>query len=126
MRDPITRRRFGMCWSLMPLLAMSACAAGPALPAGAAALLAPTGRLRACIDLGNPILASRDASGTVAGVSVDLATALAQQLGLPLELIVVEAAAQSVEAVKTGAADIGSSRSTRTAAATASRSRRRT
>jgi polar amino acid transport system substrate-binding protein len=93
------------------LLGQAACASGPsgaALPAGSAAALAPTGKLRACINLGNPILARRDAtSGAVSGVSVDLATDLAKQLGLPLELIVVDAALKSVQTVTGGGADVG-------------------
>ena len=72
------------------------------------ALLAPTGRLRASINLGNPILARTDpASGRARGVSVDLAQALADRLALPLETIEVAAAAKSVDAVTSGAADIG-------------------
>ena len=69
---------------------------------------APTGALRASINLGNPILAGRDpASGEPAGVSVDLARALAQRLGVQLELKVFEKAAASVEAVRGEEADIG-------------------
>jgi polar amino acid transport system substrate-binding protein len=102
-----TRRRFTLQCSLLPLAALSACASDKPLPAGAAAALAPTGRLRACINLGNPILASRSSAGVVSGVSVDLATALAAQLGVPLELVPVDAAAKSVETVKSGRADVG-------------------
>ena len=70
--------------------------------------LAPTGCLRAVINLGNPILAGRDASsGAPVGVSVDLAHALAQRLGVTAELLVVEKAADSVAAVTEGRADIG-------------------
>ncbi|MDM0057922.1 transporter substrate-binding domain-containing protein [Variovorax fucosicus] len=69
---------------------------------------APAGVLRASINLGNPILANRDkASGEPVGVSIDLARALAGRLGLPIELVVFDKAAQSVDAVKNGAADIG-------------------
>lgn len=69
---------------------------------------APTGVLRASINLGNPILAGRDAaSGELHGVSVDLARALAQQLDLPLELLPFEKAMKSVEAVRAESADIG-------------------
>jgi len=69
---------------------------------------APTGRLRASINLGNPILANRNAStGEVFGVSVDLARELAQRLGLPLELVVFDAAGKSVEAVTAEQADFG-------------------
>ena len=70
--------------------------------------LAPTGTLRAVINLGNPILARKDpATGQVAGVSVDLAHALAQQLKVPLTLIPVTSAGQSVEVVTRGQADVG-------------------
>lgn len=72
------------------------------------AAFAPTGALRACINLGNPILANRDlATGDVAGASVDLARGLADRLGVALELLVFDTAAQSVEAVTAEQADIG-------------------
>jgi polar amino acid transport system substrate-binding protein len=104
----VTRRRFTLGCGLVPLLpVLGACASGSATMPGGAAALAPTGRLRASINLGNPILASRDTAGVVTGVSVDLATSLAKQLGVPLDLVVVDAAAKSVENVKAGLADIG-------------------
>ncbi len=77
----------------------------------AAALIqafAPTGVLRASINLGNPILAHADpATGAPGGVSVDLARALAQRLGVALELVVFDAAGKSVDAVAKEQADIG-------------------
>jgi len=76
--------------------------------AATTALLAPTGRLRASINLGNPILAQADpATGRARGVSVDLARALAERLGVPLETAEFPAAAKSVDAVAGGLADIG-------------------
>lgn len=69
---------------------------------------APNGVLRASINLGNPILANRHPStGLPVGVSIDLATALAQRLEVPLELVVFDTAAQSVDAIGQNAADIG-------------------
>lgn len=68
---------------------------------------APTGRLRASINLGNPILAGRDASGQPAGVSVDLARAFARKLDVPLDLVVLDSAGASVETVSREDADIG-------------------
>lgn len=68
---------------------------------------APTGRLRASINLGNPILAHRDAQGEPGGVSVDLARELARRLGVEAELVVFDTAAKSVEAVRAGQADVG-------------------
>ena len=48
--------------------------------------LGPTGTLRAAINLGNPVLARSGADGP-AGVSVDLARALAQRLGVPVAFV---------------------------------------
>ncbi|MDR2852000.1 MAG: transporter substrate-binding domain-containing protein [Burkholderiaceae bacterium] len=78
----------------------------PTFSPAAVRAFAPTGVLRACINLGNPILARREGEG-VAGVSVDLAHELAQRLRVPCELRIVEKAAQSVEAVRTERADMG-------------------
>jgi polar amino acid transport system substrate-binding protein len=68
---------------------------------------APTGRLRAAINLGNPILAHAVGEGGAGGVSVDLARAFAQRLGVDLELVVVDTAGKSVDAVAGERADIG-------------------
>ena len=68
---------------------------------------APTGTLRASINLGNPILANKDANGQPVGVSIDLATELAKRLGVPLSLVVFDAAGKSVEAVTNEKADFG-------------------
>jgi polar amino acid transport system substrate-binding protein len=67
--------------------------------------LAPTGTLRAAINAGNVVLVQKDASG-VHGVTVDLASALAQRLGTPLALKVYDAAGKVTDAVKTGEWDI--------------------
>lgn len=72
------------------------------------ASLAPTGRLRASINLGNPILAGTDPnSGAPRGVSVDLAREFARRLGVEIELVVFDAAGKSVQAVGEERADIG-------------------
>ncbi|THC42791.1 transporter substrate-binding domain-containing protein [Massilia sp. Mn16-1_5] len=71
------------------------------------AAFTPAGKLRASINLGNPILAYRDAAGNAAGVSVDLATEFAKRLGVELEMVVVDAAGKSVEVVVREDADIG-------------------
>jgi polar amino acid transport system substrate-binding protein len=79
-----------------------------AVPADLAAAFTPTGKLRASINLGNPILANADAAtGKPFGVSIDLAGAFAQRLGVALELVVLETAGHSVEAVTNEQADIG-------------------
>ena len=75
-----------------PLLAALAGPRGVALaqpssvPSAARHALAPTGRLRAALIVSNPVLVRRDAAtGNLGGVSVELATALAGHLGVPLE-----------------------------------------
>lgn len=70
--------------------------------------IAPTGKLRASINLGNPILANKNPkSGLPFGVSIDLANAFAKKLGLEIELVVFDSAGKSVEAVNAEQADIG-------------------
>ena len=70
--------------------------------------LAPTGVLRAAINLGNPLLAYVDpGSRKPAGVSVDIAAELAARLGVELEAIAFDAAGKSVDAVARGDADVG-------------------
>jgi polar amino acid transport system substrate-binding protein len=67
----------------------------------------PTGTLRASINVGNPILARRNPNLGAEGVSVDMANALARDLGLTLELVIFDSAGDSVNAVIGEQADIG-------------------
>lgn len=69
--------------------------------------LAPTGRLRAAINFGNPILAVKDSNGQPRGVSVDLSRELGRRLGVPVDLVTFTAAGKVVEAVKNAQVDIG-------------------
>jgi len=102
---PLYLRSF---WSTVPVLAiMGLVLVATSSQAQVATLLAPSGTLRASINLGNPILAHKNTSGQPDGVSVDLATELAKRLGLPLELVVFDSAGKSVEALSQDKADIG-------------------
>jgi polar amino acid transport system substrate-binding protein len=67
--------------------------------------LAPTGVLRASINLGNPVLA-QGTPDAPSGVTVDLAYAVGERLGVPVELVCFDAARRSFEAMATGAADL--------------------
>ena len=101
---PASRRRLLL---LGAALALSGCAASaPERRAGAIAELASTGKLRAAINLGNPILASHGADGAPRGVSVDLAREAARRLGVPLELVPFDSAGAVVEAVKARQVDL--------------------
>lgn len=77
------------------------------IDAAIVAAFAPTGTLRAAINLGNPILANATPGVEPHGVSVDLARGFAQRLGVPLDMVVVDAAGKSVDAVARETADIG-------------------
>jgi polar amino acid transport system substrate-binding protein len=69
---------------------------------------APTGTMRASINLGNPILANKNPNTNEPfGVSIDLAREFAKRLGVGIELVVFDAAGKSVEAVRGEQADIG-------------------
>ncbi|KAA0091125.1 ABC transporter substrate-binding protein [Paraburkholderia sp. T12-10] len=68
----------------------------------------PTGKLRASINLGNPILANKHPeTGEPSGVSIDLAREFAKWLGVELELVVFDAAGKSVQALSEDRADFG-------------------
>lgn len=88
-------------------LLITSCASTPMAPSAAVADLAPTGKLRAVINYGNPILAGKDAAGQPAGVSVDLARELGRRLGVPVELVTVTSAGASVETLAKGQVDVG-------------------
>ncbi|BCJ35873.1 ABC transporter substrate-binding protein [Actinocatenispora thailandica] len=67
--------------------------------------LAPSGVLRAAINLGNPVLAQGSADAP-AGVTVAIARAVADRLGVPVEFVCFDAARKSYQAMISGAADI--------------------
>jgi polar amino acid transport system substrate-binding protein len=69
--------------------------------------LAPTGKLRAAINFGNGVLAQKGPNGEPRGVSVALAYKLGAWLGVPVELIHLQAAGKSFEALAAGKADVG-------------------
>jgi polar amino acid transport system substrate-binding protein len=90
---------------------LCACAAPTSTPPSPSAALvselAPSGKLRAAINFGNPILATRDSTGGAPrGVSVDLSRELGRRLGVPVELVTFTSAGQVVDAVKAGHVDI--------------------
>ncbi|MEW6267153.1 MAG: ABC transporter substrate-binding protein [Thermodesulfobacteriota bacterium] len=69
--------------------------------------LAPTGVLRAAINLGNPVLARKvPTSGEPIGASVDLARELGRRLGVPVKLVMFDAAGKVFEAVMSNTLDV--------------------
>jgi len=67
--------------------------------------LAPTGVLRASINLGNPVLA-QGTPDEPRGVTVDIAREIGRRLDLPVEFVCFDAARKSFEAITTDQADI--------------------
>lgn len=93
--------------TLASLAFVAGCSTLPSAPREVVADLAPSGKLRAAINFGNPILAARDpAGGDPRGVSVDLSRELARRLGVPLEFVTYDAAGRVVEGLKSGAWDV--------------------
>jgi polar amino acid transport system substrate-binding protein len=89
---------------LLLLLLVSSCAT---VPPEAARELAPTGTLRAAINVGNPVLAQRGpAGGDPQGVSVDLARELARRLDVPISFVVFDAAGKVFDAMQSNAWDV--------------------
>jgi polar amino acid transport system substrate-binding protein len=83
----------------------AALAGGPSAMAGD---VAPGGTLRAAYLGTNPAQAMRDpATGEVRGVAYDLARELARRNNVPLEFKPIAGPPAVIEAVKSGAADIG-------------------
>jgi len=79
----------------------------PTPPSAVVVDLAPTGKLRAAINFGNPVLAGKDeTTGEAGGLSVDLARELARRLGVAVELVPYDAAGKVVDALKSHAWDI--------------------
>ncbi|WP_431043952.1 transporter substrate-binding domain-containing protein [Streptomyces sp. P1-3] len=67
--------------------------------------LAPTGVLRASINLGNPVLA-QGTPQVPTGVTVDIAREVGARLDMPVELVCFDAARKSYEAMAAGRADM--------------------
>src|SRR5258707_3159754 len=68
--------------------------------------LAPDGKLRAAINLGNPALAKRDAAGQVAGITIDLGRMLADRAGAAFVPVLYPNVGALVDGARVGAWDI--------------------
>jgi polar amino acid transport system substrate-binding protein len=78
------------------------------MPQDAVAELAPTGRLRAGINLSNFLLVTgRSPTGDPEGVAPDLARAIAERLGVPITYVPFARPSELADAAGTGAWDIG-------------------
>ena len=71
-----------------------------------AAILAPTGTLRAALNLGNPVLVQRGADGAPQGTTVDLARELGRRLGVPVAFLEYDGAGKVADAAGSGVWDV--------------------
>jgi polar amino acid transport system substrate-binding protein len=93
--------------ALFASLLLAACTTTPPAPPAARAELAPSGKLRAGINLGNGVVATRDpATGLVRGIAVTVARELGKRLGVPVELVVFDQARMAADAMQAGNVDV--------------------
>ena len=83
------------------------CTTSVRLPDAARMELAPTGKLRAGMNLGNTLFTTKDPStGDLRGVSVDVMRELASRLGVPVDFVVYATPGEVADAVQKGAWDV--------------------
>ena len=81
--------------------------AAAGVPAAVLAELAPSGRLRVGIPMDPPLFGVKDAAtGTLRGIGIDLATALAQQLGVSVDTVSYPDSGAEVASARSGAWDV--------------------
>lgn len=82
-------------------------AAPPPLTDAVRAELAPAGKLRAGMNLGNALFTQKDpATGALRGVSADLMRELGARLGVPVEFVVYDTPGQVADAAESNAWDV--------------------
>lgn len=94
---------------LLPIASclLYSCAMNPSVTDDLRREFAPTGVLRAGVNLGNPVIAQKDPDGGAPrGVGPDLARALAQSLGVGIAYVTYDTAGKMADAVKEGAWDV--------------------
>ncbi|HEY8067592.1 MAG TPA: transporter substrate-binding domain-containing protein [Burkholderiales bacterium] len=91
----------------MAVLSMTGCATSPDVPAAARAELAPTGTLRAGMNLTNTLFTTKDpATGELRGVAVDVMRELGSRLGVPVQMVVHSTPAEVADTVNKGTWDV--------------------
>jgi polar amino acid transport system substrate-binding protein len=100
-------RRKAVAVAITTLATTCTHASARAQATSAASTLSPTGKLRAALIASNPVLVIRRPDGTLSGVSVAVARALAAQLGVPIELKPYDNPARYNESLANDDWDIG-------------------
>src|SRR5438046_2725302 len=93
--------------TILMLSVLSGCAASQKAPDAARSELAPTGKLRAGMNLGNALFTTKDpATGELRGVSVDVMRELGSRLGVPVEFVVHATPGDVADASASGTWDV--------------------
>src|SRR3954468_5863897 len=93
--------------SFVASLLLASCAMTPSVPESLRHAFAPTGPLRAGINLRNPVIAQTDqAGGAPRGVGPDLARELAKRLGVGITYVTYDTAGKLADGVRQGAWDV--------------------
>ncbi len=100
------KQSFAYFLAASAIAATLGCATTPKPSPAAVSELAPGGTMRAAINFGNPILATKAPNGDPQGVSVDIAREIGRRLGVPVELVTFNSAGNVVEAVKAKRVDL--------------------
>ena len=91
----------------LALSLIAGCVSSPIVPDAVRSELAPTGKLRAGMNLGNTLFTTKDATaGELRGVSVDLMRELASRLGVPVVFVVHNTPGDVADAVDKGTWDV--------------------
>jgi polar amino acid transport system substrate-binding protein len=107
MLDMLTRREALISLTITGLALGLTCSKGSAQATSAAATLCPTGKLRSALIASNPVLVTRSPDGSLAGVSVAVARALASHLGVPIEFKPYDNPTRYNESLTTDDWDVG-------------------
>lgn len=95
------------------IAAIATCGASAAVAENMREVLAPTGKLRVGAYPGSPLSMVQDAkTGETRGLSIDLGTALAKRLGVPLERVTYQRIADVLDGMKAGEVDFTVSNAT--------------
>ncbi len=93
--------------AVLAMFLIAGCATSPGVPDAARSELAPTGKLRAGMNLGNALFTTKDAAtGELRGVSVDLMRELASRLGVPVEFVIHASPGEVADASDKGTWDV--------------------
>jgi polar amino acid transport system substrate-binding protein len=99
-------RQMGFAWIVALCVALSGCASVAPL-ADARAVLAPTGKLRVGVYLGNPLSAVRDPdSQQLKGAAMELGQHLARRLDVPFEAVAYPSVGALLEGAKSNQWDV--------------------